>query len=123
MYYTNEQFNELSVYEQNFFYAIKTQTTGNSVHPITKGQLKRIAEIHREATGSHIKVNAFCGECAVRILRIVGASYFADKEEREERANAEAVKHEVATSEETPAPMKKTVKTATKSPKKKASTK
>ena len=83
--------------------------------------MKRIAEIHRAATGSHIKVNAFCGECAVRILRIVGASYFADKEEREERAKAEAVKHEVSTSQEASATKKKTVKTATKSPKKKAS--
>lgn len=123
MNYNDSQFNELSVYEQNFFYAIKTKTSGNSIHPITKGQLQRIAEIHREATGSKIKPNAFCGECVVRILRIVGTAYFADKEEREERANAEAVKHEVATIEETPAPVKKTVKTATKSPKKKASTK
>lgn len=115
MYYTNEQFNELSVYEQNFFYAIKTQTTGNSVHPITKGQLKRIAEIHREATGSHIRVNAFCGECAVRILRIVGASYFADKEERAALEAQKAAKsHEVATADKSPKKTKKTVKTAKK---------
>lgn len=119
MYYNDQQFNELAKYEVRFTYAIHSSTKGPG--EFRKSDLERIMTIHREATGSAIRASSFCGECIVRILRIVGAAYFSDKEERTERANAEAVKHEVSTSEEVIAPQKKTVKTATKSPKKKAS--
>lgn len=124
MNYTDEQFNELAKFDVNFFYAIKTKTSGNSTHPITRADLVRIAQIHREATGSKVKPTAACGECTVRVLRIVGTAYFADKDERAAlEATRQAALHEIATSEQVVQPEKKLVKTASKSSKKKTTKK
>jgi len=115
MTYNDTQFATLSQYDQNFFYAVRTRTSGPG---ITFSAVEEIAAIHREATGSKIRPQARCSSCIVRVLRVVASYYFADKDERAALAAERAAKsHEVAAVEKKAAPKKKTVKTAKKAEK------
>lgn len=110
MTYTDEQFTELSEFEEGFTTAAKGYARQQR-----RGAIERIAEIHREATGSRIKGRGNCSACALRVLRLVGTYYFADKEERAALEAQKAAKsHEVATADKSPKKTKKTVKTAKK---------
>lgn len=110
MTYNDEQFQELAEFEESYLTAQK-----GYARPLRRGAIERIAEIHREATGSRIKGRGNCSACALRVLRLVGTYYFADKEERAALEAQKAAKsHEVATAEATPKKTKKTVKTAKK---------
>lgn len=112
MTYTDTQFATLSQYDQNFFYAVRTRTSGPG---ISFSAVEQIAAIHREATGSKIRPQARCSSCIVRVLRVVASYYFADKDERAALEAQKAAKsHEVAAAEATPKKTKKTVKTAKK---------
>lgn len=110
MTYNDEQFQELAEFEESYLTAQK-----GYARPLRRGAIERIAEIHRAATGSRIKARGNCGECALRVLRLVGTYWLADKDERAALEAQKAAKsHEVATAEATPKKTKKTVKTAKK---------
>lgn len=110
MTYNDEQFAELSKYEEGF-----TTARVGYARPQGAGAIERIAAIHREATGSHIRGNGRCSACALRVLRLVGTYYFADKDERAALASQKAAKsHEVSTADKSVKKTKKTVKTAKK---------
>lgn len=112
MTYNDAQFQELAQFDTNFYYAIKTRTTGPG---LKFSEAQHIAQIHRDATGSKIRPMSNCSACILRVLRLVGSHYFADKEERAALEAQKAAKsHEVATSEKKATPKKKTVKTAKK---------
>lgn len=113
MTYTEEQFAELSEFAESF----RTAQKGYA-RPLRRGAIGRIAEIHREATGSRIKARGNCGECALRVLRLVGAYYLSDYEEMAALAVQKAAKsHEVTVSDKSPKKIKKSVKTAKKAAK------
>lgn len=120
MTYTDEQFKELAEFDGSFYTAVKL----NYARPLRRGAIERIAQIHREATGSSLRGNPTCSDCIKRVLKVVGVHYLADKEERSALAEAKkaALAREVATKEETPKTEKKVVKTAQK-PAKKATAK
>ena len=106
MTYNDQQFAQLAAFEEYFETAVNHRYARNLPH----GAPAEIAEIHRAATGSRLKANN-CAQCQLRLLRVVGTHYFADKEEREAAAAAAAKR--VAETEEIPAPKKATVKTET----------
>lgn len=110
MTYDDTQFAELSQFEESF----DTARHGYA-RPLRRGAIERIAQIHREATGSKIRGNGRCSECALRVLRLVGTYYFDDKEERAALAVQKApISHEVGTADKSVKKIKKTVKTAKK---------
>lgn len=110
MNYTDEQFAEISKYEDNF----RTAMEGNWSRNITLPELKRLRSIYEEAAKTRFPLNVACGTCRLRLLKQAGKLYFADKEERIAAANAaeaaaktaEAAKPKKATAK------KKTAKTA-----------
>lgn len=113
MTYNDEQFQELAEFEESYLTAQK-----GYARPLRRGAIERIAEIHRAATGSRIKARGNCGECALRVLRLVGTYWLADKDERAALAAQRVSKsHEVATADKSPKKTKKTVKTAKKAAK------
>lgn len=113
MTYSEEQFVELSEFAESF----RTAQKGYA-RPLRRGAIGRIAEIHRVATGSRIKARGNCGECALRVLRLVGAYYLADCEERAAiEAQKAAKSHEVTVSDKSLKKIKKSVKTAKKAAK------
>lgn len=110
MTYNDEQFQELAEFEESYLTAQK-----GYARPLRRGAIERIAEIHRAATGSRIKARGNCGECALRVLRLVGTYWLADKDERAALAVQRASKsHEVTASDKSPKKIKKSVKTAKK---------
>lgn len=110
MTYNDEQFQELAEFEESYLTAQK-----GYARPLRRGAIERIAEIHRAATGSRIKARSNCGECALRVLRLVGTYWLADKDERAARAQQEKPQaHKIGISDKSPKKTKKTVKTAKK---------
>lgn len=108
MTYNDTQFAELSTWEEAFI----TATRHSYARPLGRGAIESIAAIHREATGSRIKGDSSCAQCAMRVLRLVGTHWLADKDERAAAEVARAPKnHEVAVADKSPAKKKKTVKT------------
>ena len=121
MNYSDEQFAELSKYEDNF----RTAIQGNWARNIPVPELKRIRVIYEAAAKLHIPFNAGCGTCRLNLLKRAGKLYFSDKEARiaaaNDKAAAEATKAAAETAKqsstgETPA---KTVTKSTKKPAKK----
>ena len=102
MTYNDQQFERLAAFEAYFDTAVNHRYARNLPH----GAPAEIAEIHRTATGSRLKANN-CAECQLRLLRVVGTHYFADKEERELRARVQSTVEKAA-------PKKATVKTEKK---------
>lgn len=115
MNYSDEQFAELSKYEDNF----RTAISGNWARNIPVPELKRIRAIYEAAAKLHIPFNAGCGTCRLNLLKRAGKLYFADKEARiaaaNDKAAAEATKEAAETAKqsatgETPAKPKKASK-------------
>lgn len=86
MIYTDEQFKELSEFEDNFFTAIN----GNYSRYIPKTKMERILAIYCEALNIHRTIDFTCPQCVVGLLQKVGKMYYADKDER---ANGRAKNH------------------------------
>lgn len=87
MNYTEEQFNILAQYEAN----LRTAVDGNWARNPGRTALAQINGILNEATKSNHRLNAWCQQCILSLLRSAGKLYFEDKKEREAmKAKAEA---------------------------------
>lgn len=82
MNYTEEQFQALAPYEDNF----RTAVEGHWTRRISVDGQKLIRSIYQEATGEKAPFNVGCAVCVVTILRRAGRLWFQDKEEREKAA-------------------------------------
>lgn len=80
MIFTDEQFKELSEFEDNFVTAIHASYT----RYIPKAKLERIAAIYEDVRGVRRTVDYCCSQCVIRLLSTVGNMYFADQQERAE---------------------------------------
>ena len=87
MNYTNEQFAELSKFEDNFRTALSTPS--GWTRRIAIPDQRRIKAIYTEATGERIPYTIGCGHCVLNLLKKAGKLYFVDKAEME-KAAAEA---------------------------------
>lgn len=78
---TDEQFNALLPYQQNF----ETMLRSNwARHPGTAA-LDLIHEIYCNVTGSTRKLNKGCSHCIMQLLEDMGRIFLADLEERNKR--------------------------------------
>lgn len=100
MTFTKEQMEVLSAYEQNFFTAIKADWSRS----VGRTGVETLYNIWVCATGTLVKVNPNCSHCVLSLLKEIGNAYFADKEEL-------AKEHKVEVIEDSPAPVRKEVKT------------
>lgn len=107
MNYTEEQFQALAPYEDNF----RTAVEGHWTRRISVDGQKLIRSIYQEATGEKAPFNVGCAVCVVTILRRAGRLWFQDKEER---ATKEAAPVEECDENTVPKPKKSTKKTAKK---------
>lgn len=87
MNYNEEQFNILAQYEAN----LRTAVDGNWARNPGRTALAQINDILNGATKSNHRLNAWCQQCVLSLLRSAGKLYFEDKKEREAmKAKAEA---------------------------------
>lgn len=87
MNYTEEQFNILAQYEAN----LRTAVDGNWARNPGRTALAQINDILNGATKANHRLNAWCQQCVLSLLRSAGKLYFEDKKEREtKKAEAEA---------------------------------
>ena len=127
MNYTEEQFNILAQYEAN----LRTAVDGNWARNPGRTALAQINDILNGATKANHRLNAWCQQCILSLLRSAGKLYFEDKKEREAmKAEAEMAKAETASpkkAEQTPPKLaetdakpkaKKTTSAKPKAPKK-----
>ena len=83
---TDEQFNALATYEDNFRTAINTRWAR---HP-GRTALATINSIYSAAAGvPPRRVNFLCQQCVLDLLRSAGKLYFAEKDRREAMAQTE----------------------------------
>lgn len=78
---TDEQFQTLSKYEEQFRTAVKSRWArfpGSSVMHV-------IHNIKTQVTGHASRLNTSCSSCVLRLLTEMGNIYFADKAEREQK--------------------------------------
>lgn len=78
---TDEQFQTLSKYEEQFRTAVKSRWArfpGTSAMHV-------IHNIKTQVTGHASRLNTSCSSCVLRLLTEMGNIYFADKAERETR--------------------------------------
>ena len=80
MTFNDEQFASLQLYEQQ----MQTALRSNYGH-IDSAKAKRVHEILEAAGITSPKMNYTCGWCVMRLLKLAGRYYFADKSEREMR--------------------------------------
>lgn len=93
MNYTEEQFNILAQYEAN----LRTAVDGNWARNPGRTALAQINDILNEATKTNHRLNAWCQQCILSLLRSAGKLYFEDKKEREAmKAEAEKKASETA---------------------------
>ena len=93
MNYTEEQFNILAQYEAN----LRTAVDGNWARNPGRTALAQINGILNEATKTNHRLNAWCQQCILSLLRSAGKLYFEDKKEREaKKAEAEQKASETA---------------------------
>ena len=86
MNYNDEQFNILAQYEAN----LRTAVDGNWARNPGRTALAQINGILNEATKANHRLNAWCQQCVLSLLRSAGKLYFEDKKEREtKKAEAE----------------------------------
>lgn len=79
MNYTEEQFNILAQYEAN----LRTAVDGNWARNPGRTALAQINDILNGATKANHRLNAWCQQCVLSLLRSAGKLYFEDKKERE----------------------------------------
>ena len=121
MIYNDQQFAELAKWDEALYF-VKASGTLSPRLGMHFTDVQRLAQIHREATGSKLRPASHCDTCMARVLRVIGTYYFADKEARQARQELqearrelqEAAARKVEKTEETAAPVKATVKTAAK---------
>ena len=78
---TDEQFQTLSKYEEQFRTAVKSRWArfpGTSAMHV-------IHNIKTQVTGHASRLNTSCSSCILRLLTEMGNIYFADKAEREQK--------------------------------------
>lgn len=93
MNYTEEQFNILAQYEAN----LRTAVDGNWARNPGRTALAQINDILNGATKTNHRLNAWCQQCILSLLRSAGKLYFEDKKEREAmKAEAEKKASETA---------------------------
>lgn len=78
---TDEQFQTLSKYEEQFRTAVKSRWAR---FPGTFA-MHEIYDIKVQVTKIATRLNTSCSSCVLRLLTEMGQIYFADKEEREAR--------------------------------------
>lgn len=83
MIFNDEQFASLQLYEQQ----MQTALRSNYGH-IDSAKAKRVHEILKAAGITSPKMNYTCGWCVMRLLKLAGRHYFADKAERAKLAAA-----------------------------------
>lgn len=86
MRYTDEQFNALAPFEDNF----RTAVEGDWTRRVAIGDQHKIKDIYEAATKTRIPFNVGCGSCLLTLLKRAGRMYFADKKEREMARAAKA---------------------------------
>lgn len=102
---TDEQFNALAQYEDNYKTAIDL---GYSRYPGQAG-VNTMFNIYRDLTDTRVNMNRSCSVCILHLVQKVGKLYFAEKTRREEEAlKAKAVEEEKT--ETKPNKAKKTTK-------------
>lgn len=102
---TDEQFNALAQYEDNYKTAIDL---GYSRYPGQAG-VNTMFNIYRDLTNTRTNMNRSCSVCILHLVQKVGKLYFAEKTRREEEAlKAKAVEEEKT--ETKPNKAKKTTK-------------
>lgn len=88
---TDEQFNALAQYEDNYKTAIDL---GYSRYPGQAG-VNTMFNIYRDLTNTRTNMNRSCSVCILHLVQKVGKLYFAEKTRREEEAlKAKAVEEE-----------------------------
>lgn len=100
MRYTDEQFNALAPFEDNF----RTAAEGDWTRRVATNDQHKIKDIYEAATKTRIPFNQGCGSCLITLLKRAGRMYFADKKEREMARAAKAAP--AAKVAETPQPEK-----------------
>lgn len=88
MIYTDEQFKELSEFEDNFFTAVNARYS----RYIPKAKMERILAIYCEALNITRTIDFTCPQCVVGLLQKVGKLYYADKDEKINTAGVKAKK-------------------------------
>lgn len=102
---TDEQFNALAPFEDNYKTAIDL---GYSRYPGQAG-VNTMFNIYRDLTNTRTNMNRSCSVCILHLVQKVGKLYFAEKTRREEEAlKAKAVEEEKT--ETKPNKAKKTTK-------------
>lgn len=102
---TDEQFNALAQFEDNYKTAIGL---GYSRYPGRAG-VDTMFNIYRDLTNTRVNMNRSCSVCILHLVQKVGKLYFAEKARREEEAlKAKAVEEEKT--ETKPNKAKKTTK-------------
>ena len=103
---TDEQFNALAQYEDNYKTAIDL---GYSRYPGQAG-VNTMFNIYRDLTNTRTNMNRSCSVCILHLVQKVGKLYFAEKTRREE----EALKAKAVEEEKTETKPNKAKKTPTK---------
>lgn len=125
MNYTEEQFNTLSQWEENF----RTARDGNWARNPGRHGVTVINDALNEATGVKHRANAWCQQCILNLLKNAGKLWFEDKAEREELAKKAAIPEPPVPEPEfdpappTPSATKKTAKKSSTTDKKPAAKK
>jgi hypothetical protein len=102
---TDEQFNALAQFEDNYKTAIDL---GYSRYPGRAG-VDTMFNIYRDLTDTRVNMNRSCSVCILHLVQKVGKLYLAEKARREEEAlKAKAVEEEKT--ETKPNKAKKTTK-------------
>lgn len=88
---TDEQFQTLSKYEEQFRTAVKSRWAR---FPGTSA-IHVIHNIKTQVTGHASRLNTSCSTCVLRLLTEMGNIYFADKTEREELRRVKVLNEQV----------------------------
>lgn len=92
---TDEQFQTLSKYEDQFRTAVKSRWArfpGTSAMHV-------IHNIKNQVTGHASTLNTSCSTCVLRLLTEMGNIYFADKAEREEQKRVQVSEEQIPVQE------------------------
>ena len=92
---TEEQYQLLSRYEEQFRTAVKSKWAR---FPGTAA-LHQIHSVYVQVTKRSMRLNTSCSTCSLRLLTEMGNIYFADKAERESKSRVQVSKVQVATEE------------------------
>ena len=88
---TDEQFQTLSKYEEQFRTAVKSRWAR---FPGTAA-MHVIHNIKTQVTGHASRLNTSCSTCVLRLLTEMGNIYFADKAEREEQRRVQVLDKQI----------------------------